>query len=104
MVALAVGTPGLGGLIYWRVRQGVIHSPGRGRLILLVAAGPVNLLVWLTAGDWIGRMRHPTTVGIALAVVVFIGLGLRRGGFYWLRRRRPDRHPSERLGEKTEEP
>lgn len=84
MIALAIATPVLAGLIFLYQRSGAIRAPRRGRLVLLALAGPLNLIVWLLLNERLAGIESRSLIGIILAVVVFLTLGF---GFGFLRRR-----------------
>lgn len=84
MIALAVATPVLAGLIHLYARTGAIGSLRKGRLVLLALAGPLNLAVWLLLNERLERLESRSAIGALLAVVVFVTLGF---GFGFLRRR-----------------
>lgn len=84
MIALAVATPVLAGLIHLYARTGAIGSLRKGRLWLLAFAGPLNLVVYLLLNEQLEDLESRSTIGVVLALVVFVTLGF---GFGLLRRR-----------------
>lgn len=83
MIALAIATPILAGMIHLYARSGAIGSLRKGRLWLLALAGPLNLVVWLLFNERLERFESRSMLGLALAAAVFVTLGF---GFGFLRR------------------
>jgi len=85
MIALAVATPVLAGLIHlFYARSGAIGSLRKGRLWLLALAGPLNLVGWLLSNERLKDLESRSVIGVVLAGVAFLTLGF---GFGFLRRR-----------------
>lgn len=80
MVILAIATPGLALLIFCLHKAGMMSLPPRSRMVILLLAGPVNLLLWLMMNRYFDAVRHRSAIGVVLAAAVFIGVGF-GGGF-----------------------
>jgi uncharacterized BrkB/YihY/UPF0761 family membrane protein len=82
MIALAVATPVLAGLIHLYAKSGAMRPPRRGRVLLLALAGPVNLLFSMLLNPRLEPIRSTSMIGIVLAGIVFVIVGF---GFGFLR-------------------
>lgn len=94
MATLAIATP-ITGATLWaigrstaRAAEEPLHPSIRRAAIILIVAGPLNLLVWLLFNDWLDAIGYRSAVGYGLAAAVFFGLGWSSGKF---RKRRPPR-------------
>jgi hypothetical protein len=83
VLMLAVATPLLAAVLHVNARAGRMSPLRPGRLPLLALAGPLNALAWFVLQGRLQGSSGRTAFGIALAALVFIGLGF---GVGWLRR------------------
>lgn len=81
MILIAVATPALVVLATVLARIGTITPLRRSRLIILFFAGPANLVLWFAFNGYLDRVGHRSIFGLALAAVIFIGLGFGLGIF-----------------------
>lgn len=97
MILIAILTPLIGLLLFWVGRWAAKAGerplpPSVARNAwLLIFAGPVNLLVWWLFNGVLSGMGSRNVVGMALAAVVFIGMGFFTGFFSRLARRGENR-------------
>lgn len=83
MIALALATPVLAGLIHVYAKTGALSSIRKGRLLLLALAGPVNLMISILMSPHREKSGAMSWIGISLAAAVFITVGF---GFGFLQR------------------
>jgi hypothetical protein len=99
MIVLAVATPVVGAcmLIMGRIgarQSGAPMPPAMRRAgLLLLIAGPLNLLAWLLFNRWLDAIGYRSVIGYILAAAVFLALGWTTGAFSRVRERFSRRFP-----------
>lgn len=92
MIGIAFATPLLALMLVLAARAGRITMPPKSRIVILLMAGPLNLVLWVVFQRYLDGVGNRSVYGIILAVVVFIAVGF-GAGFLRGRGSEDRRHP-----------